>query len=167
MGLISSRRVHEGEKRRTSAGEDLDVFIVGIIIIIIFPLLARLHLARGRSSGLGWQRLRQVWYETQRGKENSDGVPLHPKGSSSSSTSMVGKVRYMAGRKEMRDEDVQSSRGSSSAPGRIEYLAGYETKEGRHTFVFCRLGVRFLCFFYGRGLATRQGGKGGWPRTHC
>jgi len=52
MGLISSRRVHEGEKRRTSAGEDLDVFIVGIIIIIIFQLLTRLHLARGRSSGL-------------------------------------------------------------------------------------------------------------------
>jgi len=80
---------------------------------------------------------------------------------------MAGKVRYTAGRKEMRNEDVQSGRGSSSAPGRIEYLAGYETKEGRHTFVFCVLGVRFLCFFYGGGLATRQGGKGGWPRTHC
>jgi hypothetical protein len=37
---------------------------------------------------------------------------------------MAGKVRYTAGREEIRDEDVQSGRGSSSTAGRVEYMAG-------------------------------------------
>ena len=51
-----------------------------------------------------------------------NGVPLHPKGSSSSS--MAGKVRCTAGRRGIRNEDVQSGRGSSSMAGRVEYMAG-------------------------------------------
>ena len=56
--------------------------------------------------------------------EMGNGVPLQPKGSSSSSSSMAGKVRYTAGRRGIRDEDVQSGRGSSSTAGRVEYMAG-------------------------------------------
>jgi len=62
---------------------------------------------------------------TQRGKGKGNDVPLHPKGSSSSSSSMAGKVRYTAGRRGARDEDIQSGRGgSSSMAGRVEYMEG-------------------------------------------
>ena len=55
-------------------------------------------------------------------RKMGNGVPLHPKGSSSSS--MAGKVRCTAGRRGIRNEDVQSGRGSSSMAGRVEYMAG-------------------------------------------
>ena len=57
-------------------------------------------------------------------RKMGNGVPLHPKGSSSSSSSTAGKVRYTAGSRGIRYEDVQSGRGSSSTAGRIEYMAG-------------------------------------------
>ena len=58
-------------------------------------------------------------------REKSNGVPLHPKGSSSSSA-MAGKVRYTTSRRGTRDEDVQLGRRSSSAAGKVEYLAGWK-----------------------------------------
>jgi len=56
-------------------------------------------------------------------REKGNGIPLHPKGSSSSSSSMAGKVRYTAGRG-TRDEDIQSGRASSSTAGRVEHMEG-------------------------------------------
>jgi hypothetical protein len=110
------------EKRCTSTGEDFDVIV--LVVIIIIPLLARLHLARGGSVGGVGSACSRYSMRHSEDSKMSNGVPLHPKGSSSSSSSMAGKVRYTAGRRGIRDEDAQSGRGSSSTAGRVEYMAG-------------------------------------------
>jgi len=118
-------RVHEGERRRTSAGDDLNVvvIIIIIIIIIIIPLLVRLHLARGGSSGEVGSACGRYGMRHSEEREMGNGVPLHPKGSSSSSSSMAGKVRYTAGRRGRRTY--------SQAGGRRLRRAGLSIWRGR------------------------------------
>ena len=98
----------------------------------------------------------------ERGK--GDSAPLHPKGSSSSS--MAEEVRYTAGRRGTRNEDVQSGRGSSSTVGRVEYIAGWRwRREGIPSSADLESASCTSSSTAG-GLVIRRGGKGGLASTY-
>ena len=101
----------------------------------------------------------------ERGK--GDSVPLYPKGSSSSS-SMAGKVRYTAGRRGTRNEDVQSGRGSSSMAGRVEYMAGWKWKtEDIPSSSADSESASCTSSSMAEGLVIRREKRGWRARTHC